>query len=360
MAATVHPDDRELLNEMTSAPIPSPAERNLEYRTIWPDGTIHRINLRGQVKLDADGKSVRGAGVVLDVTERRLLEEQLRQTLKLEAVGQLAGGIAHDFNNLLTIITGNTQLALETLPDASVVQEDLEHALVAAERAAQLTRQLLAFSRRQILRTEPVDIANLVDEITPLLQRLVGEDVGVTTKTIGANVVTIADRAELEQALINLVINSRDAMPSGGALNIVTKAIRLDAMAIGRQRLDLDPGDYVEMRVTDSGTGMSPDVLARAIEPFFSTKVIGKGSGLGLPSAYGTVKQIGGHLRIESTIGHGTTVTIVLPRAAAVETPQALPMGECDAVDGNLATILLMENDAALNERTRKAVGLAS
>ncbi len=345
------PDDREAAEQAISQAIASHSAADLEYRTVWPDGSIHRISTTSRFFYDADGVPVRGAGVSIDVTERRLLEEQLRQSLKMEAVGQLAGGVAHDFNNLLTIITGNTELALAALPAEGEVREDLEHAQAAADRAAQLTRQLLAFSRKQVLRVEPVHVNGLVEEIAPMLRRLIGEDISMEFLSDGSDAVTVADHSQLEQALINLAVNARDAMPSGGSLRIVTEIVELDGATVSRKGYDVESGSFVKLTVADTGIGMSHEVLERAFEPFFTTKAVGKGTGLGLPSAYGTVKQFGGHIGIESARGRGTTVTILLPCVSNDQSPaQAGVPGASSATVSGSATVLVVEDEESVRQ----------
>ncbi len=345
------PDDRAAAEQTISQAIASHTAAELEYRTVWPDGSVHRISTTSRFFYDADGVPVRGAGVSIDVTERRLLEEQLRQSMKMEAVGQLAGGVAHDFNNLLTIITGNTELALAALPADAGVREDLEHVQAAADRAAQLTRQLLAFSRKQVLRVEPVHVNTLVEDIAPMLRRLIGEDISMEFVSDGSNAVTVADHSQLEQALINLAVNARDAMPSGGSLRIVTEIVQLDGATISRKGYDVESGSYVKLTVADTGIGMSHEVLERAFEPFFTTKAVGKGTGLGLPSVYGTVKQFGGHIGIESGRGHGTAVTILLPCVSNDESPARADVLETSSatVPGS-ATVLVVEDEDSVRQ----------
>jgi signal transduction histidine kinase len=342
------PEDRQAVVEGIAKAVAQRTTAELEYRAVWPDGSIRRISSSGHFFYDDDGTPVRGAGVAIDVTDRRMLEEQLRQSLKMEAVGQLAGGIAHDFNNLLTIISGNTELALRGLPGDHPVRDDLEYAQTAARRAAQLTRQLLAFSRKQVLMTEPVDVNDVAQQLTPLLRRIIGEDITVECLTGASGAITLADRAQLEQALINLAVNARDAMPGGGQLRIVTENVRLDAVAIARQRLELEPGPHVRLTVRDTGIGMTPEVLARAFEPFFTTKTVGKGTGLGLPSVYGTVKQFGGHVGMESAPGAGTTVTIWLPLYAGQPSVATGSSAAKQGGSGSGETVLLVEDETPL------------
>jgi signal transduction histidine kinase/ActR/RegA family two-component response regulator len=355
---TIVEEDRASVQEKIGRAIAGGAKPEFEYRTIWPDGSVHRISSSSRFVVDENGIPERGAGVCVDVTDRRLLEAQLQQSQKMEAVGQLAGGIAHDFNNLLTIISGNVQLALSTVDDADT-REDLDATLAAANRAAQLTRQLLLFSRKHVLHAEGVDVNVLIEEIVPMLRRLIGEDIVIETVTAGNGGVTIADRAQLEQALMNLALNARDAMPLGGTLRMACETVSLDAAEIARQALELEPGSYARVSVTDSGTGMEPEVLARAFEPFFTTKPVGKGTGLGLASVYGAVKQMGGHVGIESDVGVGTTVTIYLPRSSSERIAAPRNQPKVSATMGAGKTVLVVEDEGAVRHLAARSLARA-
>jgi PAS domain S-box-containing protein len=284
--------------------------------------------------------------VVAAIAEREQAEEALRQAQKMEAVGQLTGGIAHDFNNLLTIVTGNIEASRRYLGEEAPprVQRALGNALVGAERAAVLTQRLLAFSRRQPLDPRPVDLNKLVTSMSELLHRSLGETVVVET-ILGAGVWrTEVDSNQLENAILNLALNARDAMPAGGKLTIETANTHLDRDYAGKNA-GVAAGQYVAICVTDTGTGMDPDTLSRAFEPFFTTKEVGKGTGLGLSMVYGFAKQSGGHLRIVSEVGSGTTVHMYLPRLMREDVEQdepafaAIPEGTRDE------TILVCEDD---------------
>jgi PAS domain S-box-containing protein len=278
-----------------------------------------------------------------DVTESRQLEEQLRQAQKMEAVGQLTGGVAHDFNNLLTVVIGNLDVMGVGLTDERLVRL-LGAARRGAERAATLTHRLLAFSRKQPLAPQPVDLNKLVGGMSDLLRRSLGETVTIDTSLAGDLWQTSADANQIENALLNLALNARDAMPSGGTLTIGTANAILDLDYAGRH-LEVARGDYVLLSVADTGAGMSAETLAKAFEPFFTTKDIGNGSGLGLSMVYGFARQSGGHAAIKSAPGRGTTVELFLPRliapAATAEAPAAVPMPDSRAGE----IILAVEDD---------------
>jgi signal transduction histidine kinase len=285
------------------------------------------------------------------VAERLKAEEALRQAQKMEAIGQLTGGVAHDFNNLLTVIMGGLETIrkqLPNLPDGAASQRIQRSAAMAAhgaERAATLTARLLAFSRRQPLEPKPVEPARLVTGLADMLQRTLGETVALETVTGAGLWRTLVDPGELENALVNLAVNARDAMPGGGKLTIETSNAYLDEGYVETVPEPVPPGQYVLIAVSDTGTGMDSDTLARVFEPFFTTKEVGKGTGLGLSQVYGFVRQTGGHIRIYSEVGIGTTVKIYLPRAA-----DDLPSAPQEAARPTMAargggeTILLVED----------------
>lgn len=251
-----------------------------------------------------------------DVTQKRLLEEQLRQAQKMEALGRLAGGVAHDFNNILTTILGFSELLLASLPPASPMTEDLSEIHKAGERAAALTRQLLSFSRRQAIEPTLLDLNALATDLERMLRRLVLGSVEIRLGLEPGLGLVRADRGQLEQVVMNLVVNASDAMPAGGTLTMRSGNVDLEE-AWELQHLDLEAGRYVKLSVTDTGTGMPPEILEHVFEPFFTTKGPGKGTGLGLATVYGIVKQAGGLITVESEVGQGTTFTVYLPRVAA-------------------------------------------
>ena len=262
---------------------------------------------------DADGKPGYLIGMAEDVTEQRQLEEQLRQSQKLEAIGRLAGGVAHDFNNMLTAIGGYTALALEHAQSGSALHGDLEEIRKATDRAALLTRQLLAFSRKQVLMPELLNLNGVVLELESMLRPLIGEDVELTTQLDPALGPIEADPGQLHQVVMNLVVNARDAMPDGGAITIVTANAE-----IGENEDAIEPGRYVTLTVRDNGQGIDEATLRQIFEPFFTTKDAGKGTGLGLATVYGIVKQSGGYVAVDSEVGVGSAFTIYLRRADGV------------------------------------------
>ena len=279
----------------------------------------------------------------IDVTRRVQAEVVAGQAQKMEAIGHLTGGIAHDFNNLLQIIRGNLDLlAPQVAGDAKAVDR-VAKAIAGTERAARLTRQLLAFARRQPLEPRVVNLGRMMTEMADLLRRTLGERIEVKTVIAPGLWNTLADPAQIENAVLNLAINARDAMPDGGRLTIELANARLDE-AYATQQAEVTAGPYVMLAVTDTGTGMSPQVQARVFEPFFTTKPEGRGTGLGLPQVYGFVRQSGGHIRIYSEPGHGTAVKIYLPRA--VDTPEWAGAEPLAPVEGGSETILVVEDDA--------------
>ncbi len=300
--------------------------------------------------VDESGQVLGVASLVQDVTERVALEERLRQSQKMEAVGRLAGGVAHDFNNLLTVIMGYSQILTDGLPGASRLKDATTQIRSAADRAAGITRQLLAFSRKQVLSPRVIDLNDVMLNLDTMLRRLIGEDVEVLTvpgRDLGA---VRADPGQIEQVIMNLALNARDAMPTGGKLTLETENTELDA-SYASEHEPLQPGRYVMLAVSDTGTGMSPDTQAHIFEPFFTTKEIGKGTGLGLSMVYGIVKQSGGYIWVYSEPDRGTTFKIYLPRVdqpAETVGVERRPAG----VKRGTETILLVEDDAQLRQLT--------
>jgi PAS domain S-box-containing protein len=306
----IHPDDRERAIERTRnlkeklQPLPL-----TEMRILGLDGKTRIGELQAAPFIQDGVLHVISSG--RDVTAQRDAESRLHQAQKMDAVGQLTGGVAHDFNNLLTVIIGALDLDPQHIPAA--MRPALEQALRAAERGAALTHRLLAFSRQQMLVTRSVDFNRLIGDMDELLRRTLGEHVEIDLKLAANLWPALADSGQVENSLLNLAINARDAMPEGGKLTIETSNVHLDE-DYASSNAEVTSGDYVMMAVTDTGTGMPPDVLAHVFEPFFTTKEIGKGTGLGLSMIYGFAKQSGGHAKIYSEIGHGTTVRLYLPR----------------------------------------------
>jgi two-component system cell cycle sensor histidine kinase/response regulator CckA len=325
------------------------------------DGTAHRVDT--EVFWREDGSSFpveyvstplrqgdRLVGAVVafrDITARRELEEQLRQAQKMEAVGQLAGGVAHDFNNLLTVIMSYSMLLLGELPAEDPLRPDLREIQAASERAAGLTRQLLAFSRQQVLSPRVIDLRCVVDEMGNMLRRLVGEDVELSTELAGEPMHVLADPGQVEQVVMNLVVNARDAMPTGGQLAIDVDAVVVGPEDAGRQPY-VAPGEYACVRVSDTGVGMDAETQARIFEPFFTTKEAGKGTGLGLATVYGIVKQSGGYIWVESVPGMGTTFRVYLPRVAGLSEDDGATAAVTVAPERRGITVLLAEDETAL------------
>jgi len=285
---------------------------------------------------------------IRDITDRVKSEERLRESQRMEAIGQLTGGVAHDFNNLLQVIRGNLELLQRSVAGDERGQLRLKNALYGAERAAQLTRQLLAFARRQPLTPKVVNLSRLVSDMADLLRRTLGEAIEVETVVAGGLWNTVADPAQVESAVLNLALNARDAMPRGGRLTVEITNASLDE-AYARSAREVTPGQYVMIAVTDTGEGMSEEVRARVFEPFFTTKADGKGTGLGLSMVYGFVKQSSGHIQIYSELGHGTTVKIYLPRSRQPEQTTLLMLEPTPAPEPG-RTILVVEDEEAVRE----------
>jgi PAS domain S-box-containing protein len=337
----VHPDDLPFTNAHVDTLLAGGGEASTtNYRMRHRDGRWIPLEARRRILRDGDGRPQGLVSVVRDISERVVLEEKLRQAQKMEAVGQLTGGIAHDFNNLLTVVIGHTERLLEDLVDQRQRHAAAE-ALRAAERGAHLTQQLLAFGRRQSLCPERLALCEVVSGMVPMLRRTLGKDVVVKADGEAARNAAFADRALLESAILNLALNARDAMPEGGTLTITT----------GEREAHLDEGNLPAgqpvafLTVSDTGTGMTPDVLAKVFEPFFTTKDVGKGTGLGLSMVYGFAEQSGGHVSIESAPGQGTAVTILL-RAVPLEVPApAQIQGRVRPVPGGRERILVVEDE---------------
>lgn len=273
----------------------------------------------------------------------RQTEEQLRQSQKLEAIGTLAGGVAHDFNNILSIVLGFSELLLDELEPTHPMRGDLEQIANAGRRASDLTRQLLAFSRRQVLQPKLVNLNDIISGMTKMLDRVIGEDIELVFLPHAALAPTLVDPGQMEQVLLNVVLNARDAMPRGGKLTLETANVELDA-AYSAERVDAEPGAYVVVSVSDTGTGMDLATQARIFEPFFTTKEQGKGTGLGLSTVHGIVRQSGGHMGVSSAPGSGSTFKIYLPRAPALPEAASQAAGPARTLSG-AETILLVEDD---------------
>jgi len=330
------------------------ALRGLEATRRRKDGTAVNISLSVAPLHDAAGRVTGILSIAADVTEMRQLEAQYRQAQKMEAVGRLAGGIAHDFNNLLTAIIGTTALVLEDLGLESRARLDIQEIEKAAKRAAGLTRQLLIFSRQQVLEPRALDLNALVGNLEQMLHRLIGADIELRTKQATALGAVRADPGQLEQAIVNLVVNARDAMPQGGRLTIETADVELDRSYVAGH-VPTQPGPYVLLAISDTGVGMDGATKARLFEPFFTTKEPGRGTGLGLATVYGIVKQSGGYIWAYSELGHGTTFKIYLPRVAETPEPPESTTGRPTPVRGS-ETVLVVEDQEEVRKLTKRVL----
>jgi PAS domain S-box-containing protein len=342
----VHPGDRERAAARTSAMLkrggPAPLT---EMRFLGPEGRTILLEIQATPFEDRGSASILAVG--RDITDRRRLEDQLRHAQKLEAIGQLTGGIAHDFNNLLSVVIGNLDSVLED-PDANTKHSEMiRRALDGALHGAELTHRLLGFARRLPLEPKVLAINGMLPDVVTLLKRTLGEAISVELKTSPDLWPALADASQLQDALLNLAINARDAMPQGGRLTIETANAQFDEED-SAQNPDVRPGPYAMLAVTDTGSGMAPEVLKHVMEPFFTTKPVGKGTGLGLSMIYGFAQQSGGHLKIYSEMGRGTTVRLYLPKASAAadrpakQSEKSLPRGK--------ETILVVEDNPALRK----------
>jgi PAS domain S-box-containing protein len=308
------------------------------------DGSLVTVSAAISPVRDDDGRITHFVGIQEDVTYRREIEEQLRRSQRLESIGQLTGGLAHDFNNLLTVVIGNLDLLGEEQELQPKSRELVEQALNASLRGAELTRQLLAFARRQSLATQAFDLNALVGSTIALLRRTLGEQIEIRLDLAPDLWPALADAAQVESALTNLALNARDAMPGGGRLTIETGNAHLDAQ-YAAENIDATPGDFVMLGIADTGTGIPAELIDRVVEPFFTTKPQGKGTGLGLSMVYGFAKQSGGHLRIASEMGRGTSIRLYLPRARPdAAAPRSSRTATQDAVAQD-ATILVIEDN---------------
>jgi len=342
--AGVHPDDAAAVSAAFRAHRELGRPVDLEYRRQHKDGQW--VWIRNRLTASYEQGGVRHLeGMISDVTERHRLEETIQQAQKMEAIGQLTGGIAHDFNNILASILANSHFLIEDLAERDPRREMADEIRIAAERAAALTRQLLAFGRRQMLEPAVIDLNSVVVGIEKMLQRLIGEDLALITNLGLSPGATKVDIGQLEQVILNLVVNARDAMPSGGPITITTRNVKLDVDAP-----QLPAGRYVVLSVADAGVGMDAETQRRIFEPFYTTKPPGKGTGLGLSTCYGIVTQSGGYIVVRSQLDVGTEFEIYLPRVA--ERPEPAIERRADVEAGGTETILLIEDD----DRVRRAI----
>jgi PAS domain S-box-containing protein len=337
----MHPEDRERAMRIVSEQMLVGGET--EYRILRPDGELRWIKNQIFPIKDASGKIHRVAGVAADITKTKQFQAQFHKAQKMEAIGRLAGGVAHDFNNLLTAIGGYSHFLLNSLAADDKRREDVEQIKKAGERAAGLTRQLLAFSRQQVLQMKVVDCNFLVADLEKMLKRIVSEDVKLTTLLSPEPGFIKSDPGQIEQVLMNLVVNAKDALPKGGDITIETSNVELKG-DYARMHLQVKPGSYVMFAVRDTGTGMDAETRAHLFEPFFTTKEQGKGTGLGLATVYGIVKQSGGGIYVQSEIGEGTIFKVYFPRVAEASQPSGASRAPAKASVGS-ETILLVEDD---------------
>ncbi|MEM9461852.1 MAG: PAS domain-containing protein [Myxococcota bacterium] len=351
----VHPDDRATVIEEVDRVVEAKLPFSMEYRVRRKDEVFIHVEDNGYFVLDADGDITYMVGFVADASARKELEDKLRQSQKMEAVGRLAGGIAHDFNNLLTAILSYSDMALTRLSHLDPIRDDIAEIREAGLRARSLTSQLLAFSRKQILKPRMLDLNRVVRNMEHLLRRVIGEDIDLRIH-LEPNLDPIEfDPGQLEQIVMNLAVNARDAMPGGGKLTIQTGNIVLDEEYV-RSHVDTQEGPHVMLAVTDTGSGMDAKTQARIFEPFFTTKGPHKGTGLGLSTVYGIVKQSGGNLWVYSELGRGTTFKVYLPRTetdrARQPTNDSIP-----ALIKSTETILVVEDDQSVRRVIERVLG---
>jgi signal transduction histidine kinase/ActR/RegA family two-component response regulator len=347
--ARVSPADRAAVAVQIGAAIEERSGFKLEFRAAGNPAEERWTALRGQIYRDETTGTSRLIGVAQDVTEQRRTEQQLIQSQRMEAIGNLAGGIAHDFNNLLTAIIGYLSFVQRRLPPDSPVRDDLTEVERAARRAAALTSQLLSYARRQMVVPASVDLSATVSGLTPMVRRLVGEDIEVETELAETDGLVRVDPGQLEQVLLNLVANARDAMPSGGALRLRTRHVTLTPAA-ARGIPEARPGQYIALEVEDTGVGMTPEVQARIFEPFFTTKPPGAGTGLGLAMCYGIVRQADGLVLVESEPGRGSRFSVLLPREGSGAEEGVPP--KAPIVVAGRETVLLVEDDPTVRAVT--------
>ncbi|MEI9938660.1 MAG: response regulator [Pseudomonadota bacterium] len=306
------------------------------------------LSMAGTPLGGSSGDALGGVAVLRDITEQRELEAQLRQSQKMDAIGRLAGGVAHDFNNLLLVIQSYTELVRDALPIDDSKREDLEEVLAASQRAAMLTRQLLTFSRKEVVQRTSLDLNQVISRLEKMLGRIIGEDIELSVVPAPELSAIWADAGQIEQIILNLSINARDAMPRGGRLTIATENVKLDSDDAAKH----DPacaGDFVRLTVSDAGAGMDADTQRRIFEPFFTTKEVGKGTGLGLATVYGIVQQSAGHIRVQSEVGRGTVFEIDFPQARDAVARSCAPPASV-TTKAVSATILVVEDDAAVRQ----------
>ena len=351
LAATVHPDDRDVMTGSIRKASEGRNELVVEFRVIWPDASVHNVVSRGKAFHDK-GRLTRMTGVSQDITGQRQLEEQFRQAQKMDAVGQLAGGIAHDFNNMLNVIIGYSRLLLLSLKPQDPAYRQADEIRRAGEGAAALTQQLLAFSRKQVLQPQVLNLAEILIGMDQMVRRTIGEHIEIVTRADENLAQVRIDPSQMQQVLLNLVVNARDAMPQGGKLALELENMEVNASS-GRVH-GIPAGQYVMLSVSDTGSGMTPEVQRRVFEPFFTTKEVGRGTGLGLATVYGIVKQSGGHIWLYSEPEIGTTFKIFFPRVD--ELGESMLSESLQNLAGGEETILVVEDDPGLRALAREVL----
>ena len=347
----VHPEDSKDVTAQIKHAFFAKGTLAQEYRFRHRDGKYRWVRSELKLLRDHDDLPFEIVGSWSDITERKLLEEQYRQAQKMEAFGQLAGGVAHDFNNLLTVITGFSEMLLSGAIPAEKQHDAIREIRKAGNRAASLTRQLLAFSRKQVLQPVELNLNAVVADTEKMLRRLIGEDIDLATSLDPALGSVKADSGQIEQVIMNLVVNARDAMPTGGHLTIETQNVELD-QSYAQNHAGVQPGKYVMLAVADSGCGMDEGTRARIFEPFFTTKEVNKGTGLGLATVHGIVKQSGGSIEVYSEVGHGTTFKIYLPRLKGA-LPSSKSSPGFSVIPCGTETILLAEDEEGVRASVR-------
>ncbi|MDB6065675.1 MAG: Blue-light-activated protein [Pedosphaera sp.] len=350
----VHPDDLPRVNQTMAEALRTRQPFVCDHRVVLPDGRERVMQGRGEILTNSEGKPIKMFGIVQDITEAKHAEEalhrseeQLRQSQKMEAVGRLAGGVAHDFNNLLMVISGYCSLSLQKIVETDPLQKNILEIQKASERATSLTSQLLAFSRKQVLQPRVLGLNEVVGGMEKMLQRLIGEDVALHTVFDPALGLVKADRGQIEQVIMNLSVNARDAMPRGGKLTINTSNVTIDHKTKCGNRT-LEAGEYVMLAISDNGMGMTEEIKAHLFEPFFTTKGLGKGTGLGLATCHGIISQSGGEIGVYSELNSGTTFKIYLPRTD--ELPEPAPMMDSEQLPNGTESILIVEDDPAVRK----------
>ncbi len=350
----IHEDDRKAVVDAAGEARRTGMGRTVEYRIRHKDGRWLTLESTASVVRNRDGEVKKLVIVNRNITERKQLEEQLHRSQKLEAIGRLSGGVAHDFNNLLGLIIGYSEALQERIPPDDPFREAVDEIQNAGKRAAALTQQLLAFSRKQVLEPRILNLNTIILDVEKMLRRLVGEDIQIDLLLAPDTGTVKADRSQIEQVILNLVVNARDAMPDGGKLTIETGKWTLDRSTVLRHPYVI-PGPYAMLKVSDTGCGMDAELQSHIFEPFFTTKEKGKGTGLGLATAYGVIKQSGGYIWVDSEVGKGTTFRIYLPEANGVTEP--VPEVKAAAkVAPERRTILIVEDERSLRKLTRKTL----